>query len=62
MSRCIIGRFCKKHGFVHGAEAEELRQRLECEYGHHKGVRVILDEIDARDSLAFLEDTRVHRP
>lgn len=26
---CVIGEYCHRHQFVHGAEAEELRERLE---------------------------------
>ncbi len=57
---CIIGVYCAEHGFTHGGEAEELRQRLE-ERLHlmseksSKIVMRILDEVDARDSLSFLE-------
>lgn len=30
---CVIGVFCQRHQFVHGAEAEELRQGLDCSPG-----------------------------
>jgi hypothetical protein len=58
--KCIIGVYCRKHGFVHGAEAEELRQRLgellnvDSETQHHT-LQDVLDDVDARDSLAYLE-------
>lgn len=57
---CRIGIYCSDHGFIHGAEAEELRQAIEklrdargrptCE-----ALTRLLDDIDARDSLAYLE-------
>jgi hypothetical protein len=51
---------CVQHGFVHGAEAEELREELEKfaetdEIGDGNWARIILDKVDARDSLAFVE-------
>jgi hypothetical protein len=58
--KCIIGVYCRKHNFVHGAEAEELRQRLGellnvgSETQHHT-LQDVLDDVDARDSLAYLE-------
>lgn len=54
---CVIGKFCHRHGFVHGGEAEELRERISSTRIPHGGaaLRRILDEVDARDSLAFLE-------
>lgn len=70
--KCVLGEACDLHGFVHGGEAEELRSRF-TEYAEdiqdkHKvrGKTVseelisILDEVDARDSVAFLE-TRAGR-
>lgn len=56
---CIIGVYCHRHGFIHGAEAEELRERFE-EWIKHTGklrvaVQSILDDVDARDSLAYRE-------
>jgi hypothetical protein len=77
--RCVIGKFCSEHGFVHGEEAENLRHEIENTIGagfeRHvadgtvsprdavdsalRGVegvlQEILDRVDARDSLAFLE-------
>lgn len=50
---CVIGAFCPRHGWVHGAEAEELRERLGA-LGI-PAVDRVLDEVDARDSLAYLE-------
>ena len=66
----VYGTFCKEHGFVHGAEAEELRAGLEGlmfargertrEHGYAVNVvdlQELLDGVDARDSLAFREAT-----
>ena len=59
---CVLGQYCRRHGFVHGAEAEELRQRIERAIEGTQGrtvtisaLRHILDDVDARDSLAYLE-------
>lgn len=71
--KCIIGEYCRRHGFIHGAEAEELRSRIEkilagidwegrqdvatiAEAGTEldRQIRVMLDEVDARDSAAYL--------
>lgn len=52
---CVIGEYCRRHMFVHGAEAEELRSRLERIGDLPSEVRRILDDVDARDSLAWLE-------
>lgn len=70
---CVIGLPCEKHGgAVHGREAEELRKGIELllvEHGTIDSVDAyeyaelrrdlirLLDRIDARDSLAFLEAT-----
>ena len=59
---CIIGKYCLTHQFIYGAEAEELRQRLELsssEAGNvgrrtAKRLAALLDDVDARDSAAFL--------
>jgi hypothetical protein len=51
--RCVIGEYCRTHQFVHGAEAEELRQRLEAL--DDPIVTAILDDVDARDSLAWIQ-------
>ena len=60
--RCpVFATPCPEHGFVHGAEAEELRAGLESLIAHSdKKVRAaelqaLLDRVDARDSLARLE-------
>jgi len=56
--KCVIGEYCSKHDFIHGAEAEELRsgiERLIDEGVTERGLRRLLDEVDARDSLAYLE-------
>lgn len=52
--------FCPEHNFVHGAEAEELRKGVEKLLTDGADVSFIdlqrlLDRVDARDSLAFLE-------
>ncbi len=64
---CVIGDYCRDHGFIHGSEAEELRERIDwilkdVEHDPETAANVIvgalrtmLDEIDARDSLAFVE-------
>lgn len=57
---CVFGEYCSLHDFVHGAEAEELRERFEKLLAQGGGVedydvQAILDEVDARDSLAYLE-------
>ncbi len=59
--RCIIGKYCRLHQFIHGAEAEELRERFEglidtkADDPIDKSVvRYILDDVDARDSAAFV--------
>lgn len=66
---CVIGKYCEFHGWVHGAEAEELRSELEkflkqfqseifedlTEDDISGRLQKLLDEVDARDSVAFLE-------
>jgi hypothetical protein len=67
-TRCVLGEYCRAHGFIHGAEAEELRDRIEkCldsfSIGDRRGhaamlsanIRRMLDDVDARDSLAYRE-------
>jgi hypothetical protein len=52
---------CEEHGFVHGAEAEELRAGIERLVAKYKRsiplLRLVdlLDSVDARDSLAYRE-------
>jgi hypothetical protein len=56
--KCIIGEPCLRHGFIHGAEANELREELERyeRYDVEKNwARRILDKVDARDSVAWIE-------
>jgi len=58
---------CFDHGFVHGAEAEELREGIEKVLATHNypddahslrcELQAILDRVDARDSLAYREAT-----
>jgi hypothetical protein len=55
---------CPEHRFVHGAEAEELRQGLErfleiADDIPAWQVRNLLDQVDARDSCAFAEAVSV---
>lgn len=59
---CVFGQRCRKHGFIHGAEAEELRQRFEHLANDPHGdeairarISQILDDVDARDSVAWGE-------
>lgn len=59
---------CPEHGFVHGAEAEELRKGIEQVLLDHRddtyacdtfgSLRDLLERVDARDSLAFCETRR----
>lgn len=58
----VFKRYCSEHGFVHGAEAEELRHGIEkilsdaCdEDDFRRELRRLLEQVDARDSVAFLE-------
>lgn len=64
--KCIIGEYCSLHGFIHGAEAAELRnhvERLIAKFAqfHHsafefgRALNRMLDEVDARDSVAYGE-------
>ena len=57
---------CPEHGFIHGKEAEELREGIESilqsrdEYTAGaedilEDLRMLLDRVDARDSLAWRE-------
>jgi hypothetical protein len=57
---CVFGKRCEKHDFIHGAEAEELREELEKfaetdETGEANWARSILEKVDARDSAAYVE-------
>jgi hypothetical protein len=64
---CIIGQSCARHGFIHGAEAEELREEFEKLAATYRGdepagwIQEVLDKVDARDSLAFLEARKRRR-
>ncbi len=64
----VTSKECSIHGYVHGQEAEELRHGIEDFISSIDGnstgycgdeligrLQHILDNIDARDSLAFLE-------
>lgn len=53
-AKCVIGRYCMGHKYIHGAEAEELRAFIES-LSLSRQDRAALDAIDARDSLAYLE-------
>lgn len=62
LQACTMGReHCPVHGFVHGKEAEELRKGIERAAAASDGkvstraLFALLDRIDARDSLAYLE-------
>lgn len=63
MSKCrVYSEPCPDHGFFHGAEAEELREGIEAildregdERGFKRALQALLDRVDARDSLAYLE-------
>jgi hypothetical protein len=53
---------CVKHGFFHGAEANELREGIERLLAREstgkelrRDLQELLDRVDARDSLARLE-------
>jgi len=67
---CVVGLACERHAeVVHGKEAEELRSGVEqilADMGHRapssasfreasSKLRELLDDVDARDSLAFRE-------
>lgn len=60
----MAGGVCPEHGFVHGHEAEELRKGIENIVLSHTSrfwrdaLRDLLDKVDARDSLAYLERRR----
>ena len=55
---------CPDHGFIHGAEAEELRsgiERLCAKYDKKVPIfelEELIQSVDARDSLAYLEANR----
>lgn len=59
---CLLrGAVCPEHGCVHGQEAEELRAGIEdmlelsAKHVPARDLRALLDQVDARDSLAFCE-------
>ena len=51
---CVIGRYCERHDFIHGAEAEELREKLE-KLSDEFHIQGLLESVDARDSTAWSE-------
>jgi hypothetical protein len=65
----INGKRCPKHDLIHGAEAEELRkgiekfmEKIDDDYAQDvprcevlEDLQKLLDETDARDSLAYCE-------
>ena len=57
---CVFGRVCSRHGFIHGAEAEQLREEFDklTQRFEIKGdeIQRVLDKVDARDSIAWRED------
>lgn len=55
---CVFGRYCKRHDFIHGAEADELREKLA--KTRNMVVMRVLDKVDARDSLAWREYYATH--
>lgn len=62
MTSCVFGKYCNRHEFVHGAEAEELREELEKFAANNNNdadaiywARRVLDGVDARDSVAYVE-------
>lgn len=62
---------CPEHGYIHGQEAEELRQGVEKiiaslqpemgddDSGIADDLRKLMDEVDARDSLAHLDAQQI---
>lgn len=59
-AKCVIGEYCAQHDFIHGKEAEELRQRIEKMAAetrgrfHRQQLQELLDDVDARDSCAYV--------
>lgn len=68
--RCSVkGKPCLEHGFIHGGEAEELRAGIEAilrkwcdDEDAYDALSKLLDDVDARDSLAFREATDPKTP
>lgn len=68
----VLTSYCLAHGFNHGAEAEELREGIEkivAEFEDDKktlrlrrALKGLLEKVDARDSVAFLEAQRKFEP
>lgn len=62
---CVIGEYCRRHQFIHGAEAEELRAKIDVvlkstESSGVKRVNIatiqrVLDDVDARDAISWRE-------
>lgn len=72
---CPLAKYCIRHNYQHGAEAEELRHGIENLIEHAEEVKFqsasslfyelnmvpvkdlqsLIDQVDARDSLAFVE-------
>jgi len=60
---CVLGVFCAKHDYIHGAEAEDLRSGIDDVMNMIEGygvepvesLRNLLENCDARDSVAYLE-------
>lgn len=64
IGKCPLNRPCVEHQYYHGAEAEELREGIEKIINENQEKHVLrvigklsqlLDAVDARDSLAYLE-------
>jgi chromosome segregation ATPase len=59
--QCRMGIYCREHNFIHGAEAEELRERIEAmlqaadedddSREFRSSLWQLLDNVDARDSV-----------
>lgn len=65
---CVIGKYCSFHKFIHGKEAEELRKEITDlvnslrgswdrneQFVHYLDLEELLEKVDARDSVAYLE-------
>jgi hypothetical protein len=65
-NKCSIGVYCSEHSFIPMNEAEELRDKLEVAIdGDHRNIkefrdalRTLLEQVDARDSCAYLSANR----
>ncbi len=71
VNNCVMGQLCREHcGIVHGREAETLRAGVEDLLSvepadgtvQARDLQDLLDRVDARDSLAYLEKRRKPAP